>query len=718
MLGNDFYFFLLGRLRSNHRGGANLLKNFLNSFIHLGLLIFCHGRNLAQKRAAVDALDMLFKSFPACFLLEKDFFFANVNRVAKTNMALWIVLKEAPLLHARISIYKLLTSGFLSCLGLLFLFHSSLAKAQDCQTLVNTAAQLQAPQSDAIEKQYIPKALRLDITARGRQYLQGRFQQILENQGISFSEGYFQQSDPLIADKNIDFDNLDMDDETKQLVLSTREFLTTWFMGFPLRDIRPALLIGDSGYEAVFTKFNIDADETLLKKIGKTEGAVLVLDAEAKKVDIVAKFFRLWDENTKGKENFLGEVGLDGIRMQVGGGKNTLKLKIPMYVNIDSNGQLVFEALNAEENFKEVDLNLTFGKLILPAVTVVVNGKSFPMDQTKANKEFNNMMPTILQKIRTQLSDFVRTQLPTTLNEKVKEYMKGSLEEVSLMDPPGVTEQEKKSAGCSPNFHFRRGQKLTRIQHLDNLSFQLDAFIEDPQRPKTPLKPELASRGEPHLNYLASTEYDTAFTIDRGFFNRGIQLSFNRGYFKEVGTGDSKLKLIKAPLIDALNKNMGKTAEWGVAYARLTLNIRTNTGPIEGFWDNIALDQGDFDLSFDALTKIEKAVDKNGKPTQQVSLSIVDIIMDSIKIDRPSVKKLMTGVGKFFAEEKIYSSVAEKVRENFAKESASLKKTPSELDKILLPDLWGLNFTVKHMVMDPNGHLIIYLNFVKPAVKP
>lgn len=533
-------------------------------------------------------------------------------------------------------------------------------------------------------KHIIPNAVQVQITQRGLKYFENELSALIGNLGYNFSEGYF-PAQKIVADKPINLKELEKaNPEAVKTYHMVKDMLTKWLVGFSLTDHRPVVEIGESGYSAAFTRFALITDEQLMNQIGKRDGAVLAVDLVVKRLTVATQAVRVWDMNNMSYV----KVGMDDVSITAGDEKTPLKIRLPFYIRMNPQGNIDFEALDIQENLADVPVTLKYKKLIVPQVAVEVDGHRYVMNTDELKRTLDRQLPTALVEVRKYLSDFAKKQLPDLLDQKVKENLSGALEQVQDMVPPGHEPYDTRPA-------FKWGLKLTGFQLKNSLNINLAAYAEDPVNPTAPLVPGTASRGVPTLNHLPQSNFDISMTLDRGLINRILQLSFLRKNFEKIPQSDgTSLKLTAAPLLDYIKPPAATTDK--ETYLKLRVSVEVE--PHKPFWldDKIV-------LSFDLVSKLRRSQ----KSAEGMEIAQQYIDTNSLQMD----SKYLTFAGKI--AEGLGGQVTKGIKEELRNRSKDWVKNnetiPGTLD--LPPAFLGMKLDIQKVTMDPNGHLLMYLNY-------
>jgi hypothetical protein len=537
--------------------------------------------------------------------------------------------------------------------------------------------------ADISQKHLMKDAVRVQITPRGQKIFDTNLTNILGNLGINLDEGYFPSQSFSMA-KPINVDSYQQSNpQAVQMFKQVRDMMTRWFVGFSLNDPRPALEIGESGYTANFSRFGLVTDEALMSKLGKRDGAILAVELEIKKLSLSTNTVRAWDMNN----DVLGKVGLDNVSVQVGSDKNPVKIRLPFYIRMNNQGGLDFEALDITQNLDQSDISIQYKKLVLPQISISINGKSYVLNNSELDHLISDKMPDLLKELRGYISDFAKKQLPDLLNQKAKQYLAGNLEQVQELMPPGSIADDSR-----PNFKW--GLVLSNIGLQKSLNINLNAYAEDPINNNYPLVASDMARGAPQMNLLGMDKYDLGMSIDRGVINRILRLSYLRKNFENIPLGDgAPVKLMAAPTIDYVKAPNGAAISDQETYLKLHVSVENQ--PHSSFLkDTIVID-------FDIIAKLRQLSDKSG---MQMVLQGIDV--DSLVLD----SKYLSLVGKIFPG-KVRSGVQDKLRELSAPWTQKTQAIPGTLP--IPPQILGLQLDVTKLQMDTNGNLVMYLSYVK-----
>ncbi len=536
----------------------------------------------------------------------------------------------------------------------------------------------------------LSKAVQLQITPRGMKYFDQNLSNILGNMGVKLDEGYFPAMNYKM-DKPINPDDYAKDNpEIVATYKQMKDLLSTWLIGFSLNPHLPTVQIGESGYVAQFSRFGLVTDETLMRALGKRDGAVLAIELEVKKFTLSTASILAWDLNNE----FLGKAGLENVTISIGDNNTPLKMRLPFYIRMNASGKLEFEALKLENNLDKTAIAFQYQKLIIPTFAVEVNGKKFYLNNQEVDKLLTKEAPLLIEKVRSNLGELTRKTLPDMLNQKAKEFLAGNLEQIQDMSPPGKEADDKR-----PDFKW--GLRLQSINLNKSLNVDVSAYVEDTLNSRSAPRAIDKSRGDVALNVLPLENYDIALSLDRSVINRVLQLSFERKNFEKIENGGDTMKLVSMPTIDYVKPLTDVALKQQETFVKLHVSIENK--PDSTFLkDTIVLD-------FDIVAKLAQMKDKDGLQLILYKIDETTMTMDEKYLS--TAGKLLNGIWRG----KVYSGIREELKKKCTTWATTQTNIPGSLP--LPPEVLGMKLDINRLLMDQSGHLVMYLNYAKTGVK-
>ncbi|MFS4457678.1 hypothetical protein [Bdellovibrio sp. HCB2-146] len=530
------------------------------------------------------------------------------------------------------------------------------------------------------QKHILPNSIQVRITPRGSEYFGSKLTQVLGNVGFEIDKGYFPaftytSPQPINPD-----DYAGKNPDAVRVYKQVAALLTQWLTGFSLNPHLPQVAIGDSGYIAEFSRFGLMVDPKLLATLGRPRGAVLAIEMEIKKLTAGVSSIIATDLNN----DFLGQVGIEELMVNAASAEAPLKVRIPFYISLSPEGGLEFEVLNVEENIDALPIGVQYKKLIVPTFTVEMNGRKFNLNTSEVDRILSSEAPIMLSSVRNYLKTFSHDQLPELFNQKAKEFLMKSLEQVSDMSAPGDPE-------ISPRPALKQGLILRTLDQKGSLIINLDSYVEDPSNLNSKPAKSASSRGAPNFALVAPEQYDVGLAVDRAVLNRAIQLGFERKNFDAMDVSGTKLRLTKAPTMDFVKTPSGVVLKPQETFLKLSVAVEAAPGSMF-LKDKVVIE-------FDIIAKIRQLNDK-----KTMALAFYAIDEKSISMD----DSYISWAGRLFK-----GKVQKEVRATLLKYTESWKTETdrNDSDLPLPPEIMGIQLDINRLYMDPNGHLIMFMTY-------
>ncbi len=528
----------------------------------------------------------------------------------------------------------------------------------------------------------IDRAVSVEITAKGEKYLEENFESVVGNVGVSLREGFFPEI-KYTAKEPISFEEIARKSpETGAIIQTARSLLQKWFVGLTIQNPRPSLKITNAGYRISYARLALVTDRQLLRSLGYTKGVVFAVDAAIDHLEIGTDNFLLTDANN----TWIGVSGFKGPLIQSAPGRQ-IKLRIPVYVAIGDDGRIQVKSLPATTGFKSAGIDFSYDQLVTPNILIEINGQKFLLNKDYLEQIFQDQKPLMIRQAQNLLDTMASTKLPEMVNKALGTQLP-KIEQINKMSPPGAPE-----ASQDPDFLW--GLEVRKLNLEDRrLLLELGGWVEDPKNPGLHFDPALAAKGPVQVQGVPTTDYDLALTVNRGLINRILQLSYERGYFKEIALSDGEsLRMFAPPHVQP--PKAGETSVQSEPKVRIRVSILQ---PITGL-PRLLLHK-EVKIMVDVFGRLVQ--NEPGKPGMRVILDSID--------DRSLIvpDENYTVVGRLFK-----GTVINKIVGNLSGVSAGWKTREQALPGALPlpPQFLGLNLTVFRMNMDPNGYIVMFLNF-------
>lgn len=538
---------------------------------------------------------------------------------------------------------------------------------------------------------WMKDSVQVQISPRGQRLFTENLTLLLSNLGVVINENYFPEFN-YVSEKPININKLAKEKPKEfAMLMQVRQFFRQYLKGIEFKDFKPSVRLGPSDYIAQIEKLSMIADEELMKQLGKSEGAIFAIEVTISQLVANSDLVRAKDLDNP----WLGEVGVKNPSIKIGTRQNPLKARMPFYVRVTREGGLFFEALKIEENLDLVPIEVKYGKLLLPEFEFKVSGQKQTYKVSLDDKEFGKIvdqnLPEALKLVRQYVRTYLQDEFPKMLNEHVQTALKNELEQI----------QNIPVAGSKPNDlrpPFSVGMKLSDVDLKDSFMIvKLDTFVEDTSlSAATPFWEKSGARGAPVFNHLDPKLYDIGVAIDRALFNRLVQLSFNRKNFSGMETcpGNPPIELANPPGIDFIKTN--KPAN----------DLET---PMVMYIDALVKAPGDQTGSFfDPLRekvrlkfKYQVILKPMAPGSTKLGIYSSKIDVNSLQVDDSS----LTWLGRL-VKSKVVSEIAKALSKD-----ADCGNNSALAEFELINSLWGIPVEFVKLQMDPQGQLMMYMNY-------
>lgn len=537
-----------------------------------------------------------------------------------------------------------------------------------------------------LETKNISGAVALYLTAKGERSLSANLEDILSSNGFNLRTGYFPELN-WKAEKPIPLEALAKSNpKAGEMVRTMRSMLSEWFVGLTIKDPQPSVVVKAAGYRLGLKSLKLAADRAALAKLGRKTGVVMALEAEIDSLDLGAESIMATDSQNR----YLGKIGVLQPVLSLVPGQKALHLRVPIYIDVTPKG-VAFQILELDTNFAGANFALHNGPLVVPDVTIVVNGEKFPLDKNRLVKAFDDMKPQLVAQLKATLDETLQQSFLKVANDEIRKRLPTTLGQVARLKPAGGLEGDPR---LTPEFIW--GMQLRKLgMGKDVIAIELDSYVEDPTKSSSPpLMAGAAARGPVSLAGSNPSLFDLAISINRGLINRIIQLSSRRGFFADVESKPGeKLKLLQIPTLDAYQPAAGKDS------LNPLITIKTSlASPAKGLLQKIMLKK-EVKFTVDAIGKFITVPGVKG-----MKIQLIDFDYSSLTIWPES----LSGVGKLFR-----GKVVSGVRDELKKAVLEWQKKPNILDGEMPfpPELFGQKLSIQTMRMDKNGYIVMFLNF-------
>lgn len=560
---------------------------------------------------------------------------------------------------------------------------------------------------EPLQRHEIPKAIEIQMTAQGEKLCGENITYVLGNMGAFFDRGNF-ESREFSPEKPIPWEKLPLPEDIRRLIVTMKNFLTEYVEGFSLVDPLPTLKLGDSNFQIDLKRFALVAEPQILQQLGKSTGAVFTLELSLRRLEFHAESLRAFDKSNQKnpvlKKLIQGELGADDLSLRLENSKTPITLRMPFYVSISPQGLLIFEALNVEENLDQMNLQMSYKKLLIPSFDF--QGQIIRIRRQKVDHLVQKNFPSVADQLKKLLGGWIEKQMIPFLNQASKDYFINKMEQVRTMAPakppshdvtPFYWSLTLQSPQQKPRTHIILSSSIEEPANIEKDILSKNNNSTDSYLANFHL-PDNCPSDSPKGNAYPENQYHFWMSLNSCVINRVIQLSYNRKYLSQFQLESGlKLQILEPPHIFPHGNPSNHPFQ---TPGKMRLKIRypyQRDGAIETLFV-----EDHFVLSFDIFLNFEYDPVRN-----KVLMKVSGVDKNSFVIHQ--------GI-KYNSLSMVKERVLTKVRKILQGHDERIQKAKSSLVLAELPfppQAFGLHFHMIKIDFEPTGHLVMYLNSPK-----
>lgn len=520
-------------------------------------------------------------------------------------------------------------------------------------------------------QEIIPHSVGIYLSPKGQEFIGSNIEELFFRNGITIDSAYFPTVSMETEEQSLE-DMFENQDDLRELVEKIKDNISRYFIGLDLDKHKFKIDAHEIEFFAEWSELQLSFLNTNFPEFDDQPSLSFHLYVEASRVQLNVAKVDFIDVN----HPFLGEYGIDHAELSL-----DEEYGEPLYLGVTAHifnrgGQLEIQLEAPQSNISEVKFRSNFRPpLRMPVIEIRINDHVVQVNQPEVEALFREKQEDIFRVAQEEAQNWLDKEAQELISAKINEVLQNNeLIDVNQMDSPGAPE------GSNPP-KFEWGLTLAKLGfHGDLVHLGLDGFVRDPVAKTTPiLARHLISRTEPNLANESGNGHDMFMSLNQGFVNKIIQLSAERGYFRQVDLDNGDvIPMTKTPelILNGRGRpSLGIEIEYRVTGAQ-ALFVRN---PIR--------------LSFNLLIDFE--VDSRTGRTQLVGKG-VDI--DSLHLDDRYIRMFAGRV----------RSAARDTLRDMQKDLDGMVI----VDEFPIPDsLFGLSLSAKRARMDQSGHMIIYINF-------
>ncbi len=511
------------------------------------------------------------------------------------------------------------------------------------------------------------------ISQNGLKYFKNNLKEVIENNG--FGIDHIAHPGTQINMEEQTLEEMVEDAETKETIAKVKGQLTRFFSGLELDKHKFQADIEGIEFSANWEKISLDFYRPQITEEEEPYDVLVYAWIEATDIKISVDKLYARDLNHK----FLGDVGVDGLKIEQVDSSEKLRIGLPLKFGKDANGKFKLVVSKPVSNMNDVKLDVDFtAPLKLPEIKILINDHEVSLNLEEVEKLVVEKEPMILEKIQASLQTFLEEEAPKMITEKAEAALDGGLFEVTQMNPPGAP-----VGVLVPKFFWKLG--LEELNFVgDNLHIGLGASVSDPSRGEVNFPSKYTALDYPNIEKSDVADYDITLALNQGLINRMIQLSSLRGYFEkmDLDSGDS-IGIEGMPVVNFKGKGKDKPATlsleiiykvsgWQKAFVRNPIHIN-------------------FDMNLDF------PIDPR---TGKIKMVATGIDLNTVHLDDKYIRLFASKVRK-----SVHEQIKDMQKDINGMEIADEIPVPSDLGGILLDK--------KKADINEKGYLMIYNNYLE-----
>lgn len=521
----------------------------------------------------------------------------------------------------------------------------------------------------------VPHALGLYITERGQTYLGGNLMSLLSTPG-GLDIAHFRMS-KWKHETHADLSANGPDAKKYSDMLNEiRECVKDALRDHNETDQQIRVKLMNFGYDAGFNNVGLSVDQRQSSVQG---GIVADFDVEVSSLKIQTDSLDAY--NLGGGD--LHHVGAKHAVIELQSGSKPLHIQFAVNLKLNDAKDAEVKFLGLTTNLPEVDLNLRFDSpLQFPETAIWINGKKWGVKKDHIEDELLEPNSALVKEIQGYLENMISESLPAALSDTATQALRESISQPMSISPVGAP------GTVAPEDDFLLGMKAEELsQKGPHVFLGLSASSTDPHDlPFSASGVEAPLRSLPTINQLSPADYDMAFTVNEDLVNRLVALSYHRGYFHSMAGSDGQ----PVEILDVPRFHFDGSA--GHDHGRLHVRVAEN---VHGLEENLAIRKR-------IIVEMDMGVQLTLTSDHNIKILLDSIDMGTVRLDNSTIKKLF--------KKKVRATVMGILRSA----SEDLGTHPiSVMDSLPLSSVIGhLSLEVKDFQVDPNGFVVLFMNFV------
>lgn len=508
------------------------------------------------------------------------------------------------------------------------------------------------------------------ISPSGQEFINENILDVLFLTGFSLEHFYFNDIEHELEELEIE-ELLNNDVQMRDLMTRSKEALERFLLGFEIDPHRFHFKGEEIIFSTFWDQFQINFTRPHFNGGSDNGGILATIELEARDMSLFVKMMRAQDKNN----NLLGVWGFDDFEISLNERSPSLQVTIPIMIYNTERGQFRFSARPAYSNIDLLVFDFDFtSPITMPRMGISINDYHLELNRLEVENSLRESMPMLLLTAQEMAQEFFIDEFHNVLTDFLNENFQVGGIDMNAMDPPGAPEGEVVEK-------FDWGIELSYFDFVNNhIHVSLSSFIEDPElRNDIPFDQQRFHALNQPKEPFESFSYDLALGLNKGFVNRLIQLSFERGFFREfdIEGEDTPIRVPNRPVFE-ISSN-GEDVK-----ARLALEIEHHVSGIQSiFVKNPMRIEFDLEIGFPVVDGA-------------IQMVVNGINTDSIRVGERFIR-MFRGT--------VLNAIRKQVQGIDISGMVLVEEFP-------VPEsLGGIEIHPSNVKIDENGHLIIYMDF-------
>jgi hypothetical protein len=527
----------------------------------------------------------------------------------------------------------------------------------------------------------IPHAVGLFVTKRGQKLINDKFDYILHQANVEWPETvkipdvHHTMDKPLELDEWIKNSSPEFRKKNETIIQEIRQRIREWLHGLDLK--KPIFDISSTDMSAQFhiARLGVLVDPKFNQQFRIKEGLVAIAEISANRLMFKAPNIRIRDQ----VNDFLGTMGVDDLKTSLPSRSEPLQAYVPVHIKVGPEGNLIMTVLDVTTNIKNLGMVTQFSNLVLPKITIGINGHQVTFDELAFEDDMRDKLPSITKAGLTYLATELVKNKNKWLDPLLAQWTKSFKIESQLTVPGVPKDEEERIEKIKLKLRLENMTVDSRFFVMDLAGHQVDPVVGDRSHPQ-----EVAQSAEPRpaLNAVDVKSYDVALKLHPTLINQNVQIGYLRGYLKNMDLGADQITLTKTPqfVFDQASDQQAKL--------KVSLEF-----PVTGA-ERMVFRGSVLRLSLEIIANLK--ISSEGVPTFYSD----HIDESSIRIDWSNVR--MQGIVK--------SKVEKKVLEKIRAANVKFKSQPSKLGTIKPPSLLGIAMDAIDFRVD-QGNVVVFSTY-------